>query len=124
PVGAAAQADGDVFDGAAVARHGVALEVGEDHAVIVVGKGCAHVVFLQPRAALHRQGHRAVLVLELDGGDAGQAVLLRHLVVLLGGATRGAVGGVALHDGAVQLAGQVAHQFGPQVVGGGGFPGV
>ena len=101
----------------------MALEVGEDYIVVVVGKGCAHVVFLQPRAALHRQGHRAVLVLDLDGGDAGKAVLLRHLVVLLGGAARAAVGGVALHDGAVQLADQVAHQFRPQVVGGGGLPG-
>ena len=82
----AAQPDGDILDGAPVACHGVALEVGEHHIAVVVGKGRPHIVFLQPGAALHRQGHRAVFVLDLYRGDVGKAVLPGHLVMSLGGA--------------------------------------
>lgn len=78
---AGTQADGDVFDGAAEARHSVALEVGEHQVGIVLREMGPHKVFGQPAAASDRERDRAVLVQDHHIGNIGEAVILGNLVV-------------------------------------------
>ena len=96
-------ADGHVLQRAAQAPHGVALEVGEhEDGVVVVDVG-AYKVFLELLAAGDGDGDVAVLVHDVAGGDVHKAVLLHGLPVGGGGVAAALIGGVALHDGALQL---------------------
>lgn len=96
-----ADADGDVLYRPAEARHGVTLEVGEDNKGIVVGEVRTHEVLRQARTAGDGDGEGAVRVHNIHVGDGGKSVILRHLHVHGGTGAAAAIGGVALHDGAV-----------------------
>ncbi len=111
------EADGDVLDRPAEARHGVALEVGKHQEGVVVRKVTADIIHAQPIAALDWKLHAVLGVQDVHLRDVSEAVILCQLHVHGGGGTAAAIGGVALHDGAVQHLHQVADQRGPQVVG-------
>lgn len=60
-------ADGEVFQRAAEAAHGVSLEVGEDDHEIVVGQVAADLVVFDVGGVDHRQAHGAVGIHDVDG---------------------------------------------------------
>ena len=110
------EADGGVLDRAAVARHGVSLEVGQHNVRAVVGKMRADEIALQARAARDGDLHGAVLVKDLEVRDVRVAVVLRHLIVLGRRRTEARVGRVALDDGAVDQLHKVLDELGPQII--------
>lgn len=104
------QADGDILDRPAVARHGVALEMGQNQVRIILPEMLAHKVFLEVCSTVDRQGHGAVLIQNDHIGDVCEAVVLCHLIVHGGAGPGASVGGVALHDGAVHLLNHILDQ--------------
>ena len=111
-----AEADGDVLDGPAEARHGVALEVGQHQKGIVVGKVTAHIIYIDADTVFDRDLHAAFLVQNVQLRYLQQAVVPGLLAVHGGGGAAATVGGVALHDGAVHPVDQISDQLRAQVV--------
>lgn len=109
-------ADGDVLDRAAEAGHGVPLEVGEHHNVVVVRKVGAHVVLRKVGAALDRKGQGPFRIQDVHVRDGGISVVLRELEVIGGVGPLPAIGRVALHNRAVDRRNEVPDELGPQVV--------
>ena len=102
----------------------MAFEVVEGNHEVVVGHVAAHDVVLDVGGVLHGDAHLALLVHNVDAEQGCEAVTLDDLpvvgrgvalVLLVAGAA--AVGGVALHDGAVHQLHEVLDELGLQVVG-------
>ena len=110
------EADGDVLDGPAEARHGVALEMGQHQEGIIVGEMAAHIIHVDADAALDRDLHAAFLIQNVQLSNFQQAVVLRLLPVHGCGGTAAAIGGIAFHDGAVHQMDQIGDQLRAQVV--------
>ena len=101
-------ADGQLLQGAAVAAHGVALEVGQHQHGVIMQDVFAHVVLLQDLAIGDGPHHVGALgVHQVHVEVLGPAMLLQQLPVGLrmipDTAGRITIGGIALHDGAVDL---------------------
>ena len=101
-------ADGQLLQGAAVAAHGVALEVGQHQHGVIMQDVFAHVVLLQDLAIGDGPHHVGTLgVHQVHVEVLGPAMLLQQLPVGLrmipDTAGRITIGGIALHDGAVDL---------------------
>ena len=111
----------DIFDGSAISSHSVTLEVGQHQEGIVVRKVCADIVLCQSGSTYHRQCHRAVFIHNDHIGNGRKAVILSYLIVHRRVGAGASVGGVALHNGAVDLMHNVCDQGGVQIIAGGRF---
>lgn len=128
-VGAGA-ADAEVLQGSAVAAHGMTLEVVEgDHEVIVVDVA-AHDVVFDVGAVHDGDADFALFVHDVDLEHGNESVALDDFPVVGGGGALVllvlggvAVGGVALHDGAVHGVDEQTDKLGLQIVGVGAFAG-
>lgn len=111
-----AEADGDILDRAAKARHRMTLKVAQHQEGIVAHEMAAHIIHRKHLSALDRQFHVALGVENIQLCHIQQTVVLCLLDVHGGGSAVATVGGVALHDGAVKLMDEVGNQLRPQVV--------
>ena len=118
-----AEADGDVLDGAAKARHGVPLEMGQHQIGIIVGKVTAHIIHVDADSALDGDLHAALLIQDVQLGYFREAVILCLLPVHGGGGAAAAIGGIAFHDGAIHQMHEIRDQLRPQVIAAGAFAG-
>ena len=110
--------DRDVLDGAAKARHGMALEMGQDHPVRIVFSMTAEDGPVQSGPAGHGPFHLALFVQEVEVRDGRKAVVLGDLF-MHGSRSAGApVGRIALDDGPIHLFHQVFDQLRAQIVAG------
>lgn len=110
-------ADGELFEGAAEAAHSVAFEVREDEQGMVVGEMAADEVLLDLLAVGDVKDEvGAVAVQEVNGEVFGPFVFAKQLAVFGGGVTGAGVGGVTLHDGAVDMLNELLDVFGAEVV--------
>ena len=110
-------ADGKLFEGAAEAAHSVALEVGEDEQGMVVGEMAADEVLLDLLAVGDVKDEvGAVAVQEVNSEVFGPFVVAEKLAVFGGGVAGAGIGGVALHDGAVDMLNELLDVFGAEVV--------
>ena len=91
-------ADGHILDRAAEARHGVALEMGQDQPVGIILRVAADDGVLQTPAARDGPLHLALFIHEVEVGKGSEAVFRRHLLMQGGACAGAAVGGVALDD--------------------------
>ena len=103
-------ADRDVLDGTPEAAHGMALEMRKDHREIVVQVVLADEILPEVFATPDRQRCFAFGVHDVDRGDGRKAVVGGGFQVVGGTCAASAVGGVALHDRAVDLFHQVTDQ--------------
>ena len=102
-------ADGQLLQCAAVAAHGMSLEVGKHQHGIVIFQIFADKIFLDDLAVRDIQLHIGAFgVQQVYREVAAPAVLVHQLAVLLGGVAGAAIGSVALHDGAADV---VDHRF-------------
>ena len=102
-------ADGQLLQCAAVAAHGMSLEVGKYQHGIIIFQIFADEIFLDDLAVRDIQLHIGAFgVQQIYREIAAPAVLVHQLTVLLGGVAGAAIGSVALHDGAADV---VDHRF-------------
>ena len=102
-------ADGQLLQCAAVAAHGMSLEVGKYQHGIVIFQIFADKIFLDDLAVRDIQLHIGAFgIQQIYREIAAPTVLVHQLAVLLGGVAGAAIGSVALHDGAADV---VDHRF-------------
>lgn len=78
-------------------------ETGKDQIAVILRKMSAHQIFRQPRAALHRQANRTVLIQHDKIRNICKSVILRHLIMHGRADALTAVCGVILHNCPVYL---------------------
>ena len=107
---------GEVLQRAAVAAHGMTLEVVQCNHEVVVGHVSSYNVVLDIALILHGNAHLVVFVHDVHREILQKAMTLddlpvvsRRIAVVLLVTWSAAVGGVALHDGTVHLEYQVLY---------------
>ena len=108
--------DGHVFQRAAEARHGVALKMGQHQHGVVIFQVLAYKVLLDALAAGDRQGHLPMLIHQVTGSNGCKAMFLHRFPVGGAGVAASLIGGVALHNGPLQLLNQGRNQGGLEEV--------
>ena len=105
--GRAGNANGDILDRSAKTAYCMALEVGQHHIEIIIGKMPAYNILCQAFPALHRNAHIAVLIQNLHRSNRGKSVVLRCLIVEGGAGPTSTIGGIAVHNRPVHLLNQL-----------------
>ena len=114
--GCAGNANRRIFQHAAIATHGMALEMGQVDHPVIIGQVVAHNVILDVGTVLNGNAHLAVLVHDVHGKDGIKAVLMNGLPMLRHILTGTAISSAALNDCAIHLFHQVADQCGFEVM--------
>ena len=109
---------GNIFDGAAKARHGVPLKMGENQIAVIFREMRSYEIFRKPCAALCRKADRSILIQYHKISNLRKAMVLRHLIMHSCAGPLAAIGRIIFHNRSIHLMHQICYQRRVQIIAG------